>query len=158
MGVNALWQLLRAEGMVEHYVGTSTADYRQIVDDVDGLAVAVDLAVWCMQVSGQPVRKAGRNKLGWNKLPLASCSAWQRREPGACIHLDSQADQQTALLPHFSVSRRSAAVARARAPPALDGSCRSPLAAVMQPCCRCCCCRAGALLPSCSRCSARSAA
>lgn len=52
MGVNALWQLLRAEGLVEHYQGSGAADHRQIVNDVDGLAVAVDMSVWCMQVGG----------------------------------------------------------------------------------------------------------
>lgn len=50
MGVNALWQLLHAEGLVEHYSGSSTEDHRQIVDDVDGLAVAIDMGVWVMQV------------------------------------------------------------------------------------------------------------
>ena len=43
-------QLLRAEGLVEHYVGAAPADHAAIVEAVDGAAIAVDLSTWLMQV------------------------------------------------------------------------------------------------------------
>ncbi|PRW33965.1 flap endonuclease GEN-like protein 1 [Chlorella sorokiniana] len=74
MGVNALWQLLRAEGLVEHYAGAAPADHAAIVEAVDGAAIAVDLSTWIMQ-----------------------------------------ADQQQALLPHFSKEERCMKIAFERA-------------------------------------------
>lgn len=43
-------QLLRAEGLVEHYVGAAPADHAAIIEAVDGATVAVDLSTWLMQV------------------------------------------------------------------------------------------------------------
>lgn len=43
-------QLLRAEGLVEHYVGAAPADHAAIIEAVDGAAIAVDLSTWLMQV------------------------------------------------------------------------------------------------------------
>lgn len=42
--------MLRAEGLVEHYVGAAPADHAAIVEAVDGAAIAVDLSTWLMQV------------------------------------------------------------------------------------------------------------
>ncbi|EFN56935.1 hypothetical protein CHLNCDRAFT_143468 [Chlorella variabilis] len=74
MGVTALWQLLGAEQVVEHYRGASADELAHIVQAVDGAAVAVDLSPWLMQ-----------------------------------------ADQQQALLPHFSKEERCMKVAFERA-------------------------------------------
>ena len=52
MGVNALWQLLRDEEVVEHYKGALPQDYAAIVAAVDGKAIAVDLSMWIMQARG----------------------------------------------------------------------------------------------------------
>lgn len=52
MGVTALWQLLGAEQVVEHYRGASADELAHIVQAVDGAAVAVDLSPWLMQVGG----------------------------------------------------------------------------------------------------------
>lgn len=82
MGINALWQLLRAEELVEHYAGAKASDHAAIVQAVDGAAVAVDLAVWCVQ-----------------------------------------ADQQQALLPHFSREERCMKVAFERVSAGWGGAC-----------------------------------
>lgn len=52
MGVKQLWPLLRAEGLVEWYRGGLEGEYGTCLSEVDGTAVAVDLAAWLVQASG----------------------------------------------------------------------------------------------------------
>jgi hypothetical protein len=53
MGITALWKLLEAEQVVEHYKGSaSTGDFAAIVATADGAVVAVDLSPWLCQVGG----------------------------------------------------------------------------------------------------------
>ncbi|KAL4425232.1 hypothetical protein ABPG75_009248 [Micractinium tetrahymenae] len=74
MGITALWQLLRAEEVVEWYRGGIAEEHAALLAAVDGQAVAIDLSTWIMQ-----------------------------------------ADQQTALTPHFSREERCMKVAFERA-------------------------------------------
>lgn len=54
MGVNQLWKLL--DGVLERRSGGGSAeDYAELVREVDGKAVAVDLSVWVV---------GGRNSCG----------------------------------------------------------------------------------------------
>ena len=50
MGVAMLWQLLKAEEVVEHYKGADPQDLAAMVAAVDGTALAIDLSTWIVQV------------------------------------------------------------------------------------------------------------
>lgn len=52
MGINALWQLLRAEDLEEWYRGGVMEEHAALVAAVDGQAVAIDLSTWVVQASG----------------------------------------------------------------------------------------------------------
>lgn len=58
MGVAALWPLLRAEEMVEYYLGSSADDLATIVSSVFDTAVAVDLSTWIVQADSQQALSA----------------------------------------------------------------------------------------------------
>jgi hypothetical protein len=49
MGVTMLWQLLKAEEVVEHYKGADPQDLSAMVAAVDGKALAIDLSTWIVQ-------------------------------------------------------------------------------------------------------------
>lgn len=70
MGVKQLWSLLQGERILEKTQGANPEAHLDIVHEVDGKVIAVDLAMWMMQ-----------------------------------------ADQQQALLPHFSKEERCVKVA-----------------------------------------------
>lgn len=59
MGIAALWQLLRAEEVVEWYRGGITEEHAALVAAVDGQAVAIDLSPWIIQAGGESVLQPG---------------------------------------------------------------------------------------------------
>jgi hypothetical protein len=52
MGVKSLWQLLQSERLLEKRFGSNPEDYPHLMREVEGKVVAVDLAMWTMQVGG----------------------------------------------------------------------------------------------------------
>ena len=52
MGVKELWTLLRSAGLVTEYHGST--DHPQIVGEVQGTAIAVDLSQWIFHANSQP--------------------------------------------------------------------------------------------------------
>lgn len=54
MGVKHLWRVLERGGAVEVLDGGDAAQHEQILDELEGTVVAVDLSAWLMQAISQP--------------------------------------------------------------------------------------------------------
>jgi hypothetical protein len=54
MGVKHLWRTLEKGGAVELLDGGDAAQHCEILDELEGAAVAVDLSAWLVQAQTQP--------------------------------------------------------------------------------------------------------
>lgn len=53
MGIASLWKLLEQEGVLRKLSGSKPGDHAPLLGEVDGKAIAVDLAAWIMQADQQ---------------------------------------------------------------------------------------------------------
>jgi len=51
MGCTNLWRYLSSVGVIQIFDGTKTGDYERILKLVDGKYLAIDVAVWSMEVN-----------------------------------------------------------------------------------------------------------